>query len=241
VNFPYGESELRQQLCDIGRMMYERGFIGAADGNLAVRLDEERLLVTPSGCLKGFMTPEEMVVTDRVGQPLDGKRPSTEILMHVAILQERADIGAVLHAHPPHCVAFSLAGIPLTRCVIPEIVVTIGTVPTVPYATPGTVELPESVRVPIRGSDVLVLERHGIVTVADELWNAFKLLDMVEHSARIVHLALQLGGARVLDAGQVEKLINSRYDLGISSRNTIAEDLLARLACSQPLQKPRPT
>ncbi len=238
MTFPYSEAELRQQLCDIGRLMYERGFIGAADGNLAVRLDAERLLVTPSGCLKGFMTPETMVITDRAGQSLDGGRPSTEILMHAAILEERPDVSAVVHAHPPYTVSFSLAGIPLTRCVIPEIVVTIGNVPTVPYATPGTPELPDSIREPIKKSDVLLLERHGIVTVADEIWNAFKLLDMVEHSAKIVHLALQLGRAQVLGTDQVEKLMQSRYDLGIQSRNTIAEDMLARLACSQPLKKP---
>ena len=237
MNYPYSETELRQQLCDIGRLMYERGFIGAADGNLAVRLDEKRLLVTPSGCLKGFMRPEEMVVTDLDGKPLDDGRPSTEILMHVALLQERPDVSAVVHAHPPYTVSFSLAGIPLTRCVIPEIVVTIGNVPTVPYATPGTPELPDSLRAPIKNSDVLLLERHGIVCVADEIWNAFKLLDMVEHSAKIVHLALQLGGARVLDREQVDKLMQSRYDLGIQSRNTIAEDMLARLACTQPLKK----
>lgn len=237
MTHPYDEAELRRQMCDVGRMMYERGFIGAADGNLAVRIDDERILVTPAGCLKGFMTPDMLVVTDRGGRALDGGRPSTEILMHMAILQERPDVEAVLHAHPPHTVAFSLAGIPLTRCVIPEIVVTIGTVPTVPYATPGTLELPDSLRGPIQSSDVLVLERHGIVCVADEIWNAFKLLDMVEHSARIVHLAMQLGGVSVLDRTQVEKLMQSRYDLGIQSRNTIAEDLLARLACSQPLKR----
>jgi len=237
MKFPYGEIELRQQLCDIGRMMYERGFIGAADGNLAVRLDEQRLLVTPSGCLKGFMRADEMVVTDLDGNAQDGGRPSTEIQMHVAVLRERQDISAVLHAHPPYCVAFSLAGIPLTRCIIPEIVVTIGNVPTVPYATPGTRELPESLREPIRSSDVLILERHGIVTVADELWNAFKLVDMVEHSAKIVHLALQLGPAQILDQEQVAKLMQSRYDLGIGSRNTLAQDLLARLACSTPITR----
>ena len=237
MNFPYSESELRQQLCDIGRMMYERGFIGAADGNLAVRVDPQRLLVTRAGALKGFMQPDEMVLTDNDGMALDGGRPSTEIQMHVAILKERPDIHCVVHAHPPYTVSFSLAGIPLTRCIIPEIVVTIGNVPTVPYATPGTQELPESIRGPIKTSDVLLLERHGIVTVADELWNAFKLLDMVEHSAKIVHLALQLGGARVLDQQQVDKLMQSRYDLGIESRNTIAEDMLARLACSTPLSR----
>ena len=237
MRFPYSEAELRQQLCDIGRMMYEKGLIGAADGNLAVRLDDSRLLVTPAGCLKGFMTPEQMVVTDLDGKSLDGGRPSTEIQMHVEILKVRHDIGAVLHAHPPYCVAFSLAGIPLTKCIIPEIVVTIGNVPTVPYATPGTRELPDSLREPIRTSDVLILERHGMVTVADEIWNAFKLLDMVEHSAKIVHLALQLGPAQVLDNEQVGKLMQSRYDLGLNQRNTLAQDLLARLACSTPLTR----
>ena len=235
--YPYDEAQLRQQLCDIGRMMYERGFIGAADGNLAVRLDDERLLVTPAGVLKGFMTPDMPVVTDLDGNALDGGRPSTEIKMHVALLKERPDVSAALHAHPPYTVSFSLAGIPLSRCVIPEIVVTIGMVPTVPYATPGTEELPESLRVPIRSSDVLLLERHGIVTVADEIWNCFKLLDMVEHAAKITHLALQLGGAKVLDREQVDKLVNSRYDLGVGQRSTIAEDLMARLACSQPLTR----
>jgi len=233
-SYPYGEAELRQQMCDIGRMMYERGFIGAADGNLAVRLDDERLLVTPAGVLKGFMTPDMLVVTDLDGEPLDGGKPSTEIMMHVTLLKERPDVSAALHAHPPYTVSFSLAGIPLSRCVIPEIVVTIGMVPTVPYATPGTQELPESLKHPIHDSDVLLLERHGIVTVADEIWNCFKLLDMVEHSAKITHLAMQLGGAKVLDASQVEKLVSSRYDLGIGQKSTIAEDLRARLACSQP-------
>lgn len=237
MNYPYNEAELRQQLCDIGRMMYERGFIGAADGNLAARIDDQRLLVTPAGVLKGFMTPDMLVVTDLDGNALDGGRPSTEIKMHVALLQSRPDVSAALHAHPPYTVSFSLAGIPLTRCVIPEIVVTIGNVPTVPYATPGTEELPDSLREPIKKSDVLLLERHGIVTVADEIWNCFKLLDMVEHAAKITHLAMQLGGAKVLDREQVEKLVQSRYDLGIGQRNTLADDAAVRASCSLPLRR----
>ena len=239
MNFPYSEAELRQQMCDVGRLMFERGHIGVADGNLAVRLDERRLLVTPAGALKGFMTPDMMVVTDVDGNALDGGRPSTEIPMHTELLKVRQDISSVVHAHPPYAVSFSVAGIPLTRCIIPEVVVTIGNVPTVPYATPGTRELPESLREPIQKSDVLLLERHGIVCVADELWNGFRLLDTVEHSAKITHLALQLGRAQVLDNTQVEKLMQSRYDLGIQSRNTIAEDLLNRAGCSAPLRKPQ--
>jgi L-fuculose-phosphate aldolase len=236
VDYPYRESELRQQLCDIGRMLYERGFIGAADGNLAVRLDPERLLVTPSGELKGFMTPESMVVTDLAGQPLDGGRPSTEIQMHVAVFEERPDIHAVVHAHPPHSVAFSIAGVSMARCVIPEIVVTIGMVPTVPYATPGTEELPHSIREPIRGADAVILERHGSITVGSELWDAFRVLDMVEHASHITHLAATLGTeVKVLNRDQVDRLMRSRREMGMPGKNTICDDCAARSACSHPI------
>lgn len=235
MDYPYSEPELRQQLCDIGRMLYERGFIGAADGNLAVRVDDERLLVTPSGTLKGFMRPDEMVLTDRSGKALDGGRPSSEIYMHVAVLEERPDISAVVHAHPPHSVAFSIAGVSMARCVIPEIVVTIGTVPTVPYATPGTLELPDSIREPIRTADAIVLERHGSITVGTELWDAFRVLDMVEHASHITYLAASLGKVKVLSDDQVDRLMQSRKELGLKGKNTICDDCAARSACSHPL------
>ena len=234
---PFSEDELRQQLCDIGRMLYERGFIGAADGNLAVRLDPERLIVTPSGCLKGFMTPEQMVIVDREGRALDGGRPSSEIEMHIAILQERPEMSAVVHAHPPYCTAFSIAGVTMARCVIPEIVVTLGTVPTVPYATPGTRELPDSLREPIRHADALVLERHGSVTVGTDLWDAFRVVDMIEHAAHLTHLAAQLGNVKVLDRDQVDRLMDSRQKLGLSGTNTICNDCAARSTCSNPLSR----
>ena len=236
--FPYSETELRQQLCDIGRMLYERRFIGAADGNLAVRLDPQRLLVTPSGCLKGFMDPDMLVVTDLAGDPLGKGRPSSEIRMHVAVFQERPDISAILHAHAPYCTAFSLSGVGLARCIIPEIVVTVGTVPTVPYATPGTDDLTASVRVPIRHADALVLERHGTLTVGTDIWDAYRVLDMIEHAARITHLSLQLGHTKVLDAEQVEKLMTARRELSVGGKNTLCSDCAALEVCSHPIEPP---
>jgi len=235
LRFVFSEAELRQQLCDIGRMLYERGFIGLPDGNLAVRLDYQRLLVTPAGCLKGFMEPDMMVVTDLRGNPTGEGRPSTEIRLHVAVLEERPDVHAVLHAHAPYSTAFSIAGLAMARCIIPEIVVTLGTVPMVPYATPGTDELPDCVREPIRSSDALVLERHGTVTVGSDLWDAFRVLDMVEHASRITHLARQLGKVKILDENQVERLMKVRKDLGIGGKNTICDDCAARAQCSHPL------
>ena len=236
AEYLYDETELRRQLCDIGRMLYERGFIGAADGNLAVRLDPERLLVTPSGCLKGFLRPEQMVVTDLSGAPVGPGQPSSELRMHVAVFAERSDVAAVVHAHPPHCTAFSIAGVTLARCIVPEIVVTVGTVPTVPYATPGTQELPDSIREPIRSADALILERHGSITVGRDLWDAFRVLDMIEHAARITHLAATLGEeVKVLDRDQVERLLESRQALGIAGKNTICDDCAARKSCSHPL------
>lgn len=232
---PWNENYLKQEMADIGRMLYQRGLIGIADGNLSVRLDDGHLLVTPSGVPKGFMRPEQMVKTDLTGRPLGGGRPSSEILMHAAVYHERPDVRAVVHAHPPHAVAFSIVGIGLTRCIIPEIVVTLGTVPTTPYATPGTDELPESVRATIRGADALILERHGALTVGTTLMEAFVRLDTVEHTAKITYLARSLGQVQVLQPEQVDKLLKVRRDLKIKGKNTICDDCGAREACSHPL------
>jgi L-fuculose-phosphate aldolase len=233
---PWNESYLKQEMADIGRMLYERHLIGIADGNLSVRLDDRHLLVTPSGVPKGFMRPEQMVKTDLAGRPVSGGgRPSSEILMHAAVYEERPDVRAVVHAHPPHAVAFSIAGLGLTRCIIPEIVVTLGTVPTTPYATPGTNELPDSVRETIRGADALILERHGALTVGTTLMEAFVRLDTVEHTAKITYLARSLGHVDVLNPEQVDKLLKTRRELKIKGKNTICDDCGARQACSHPI------
>ncbi|MFO0980760.1 MAG: class II aldolase/adducin family protein [Planctomycetota bacterium] len=233
---PWNESYLKQELADFGRLLYERGLIGVADGNLSVRLDDHHLLVTPSGVPKAFMRPEQMVKTDLAGRPVSGAgRPSSEILMHCAVFEERPDVRAVVHAHPPHATAFSIAGLGLTRCIIPEIVVTLGTVPTARYATPGTDELPNSVRETIRGSDALVLERHGALTVGSTLMQAFVRMDTVEHTAKITYLARSLGHVEVLQPDEVGRLLATRKTLGIQGKNTICDDCGARQSCSNPL------
>lgn len=210
---------LRQQITEIARLCWERGYIGAIDGNVSVKLDDGSLLVTPSGVVKFLIRPEAIVRTDAKGRPLDGGRASTEILMHVACYEERPDIRAVVHAHPPTAVAFSLAGISLMEPVIPELVVTLGAIPTASYGTPGTPELPESVRGLIRCSDALLMERHGALTVGRDLLDAYKKLEQIEHNAKITYMARTLGQVKPMAPEEVQRLLATRKPLGIETTN----------------------
>lgn len=210
---------LRKQIAEIARLCWERGYIGAIDGNVSVKLDDGTLLVTPSGTIKFLIQPEQIVRTDARGTPLGGGRASTEILMHVACYEERPDVRAVVHAHPPTAVAFSIAGIGMMQPVIPELVVTLGAIPTAPYGTPGTPELPESVRALIRCADALLMERHGALCVGKDLLDAYKKLEQIEHNAKITYMAHTLGRVNELQPDQVKKLLDTREALGITTTN----------------------
>jgi L-fuculose-phosphate aldolase len=212
------EHEARQEIVRIGRLMWERGYVAATDGNLSVRLGSDRLLVTPSGLSKGFLSEGDLVVIRPDGEPLGGYqgrggRPSSEILMHLEVYRQRPDVGAVVHAHPPLATAFSIAGVSLARCVIPEVIVTLGGIPTAEYATPGTGEVAESIRQAIRDYDAVVLAHHGALTVGATLWEAYMRLEKVEHTAQITLAAQQLGQVRTLSPEAVEKLAAKRREL----------------------------
>jgi L-fuculose-phosphate aldolase len=217
------ETRLRTALCRIGALCYQKGYIVGADGNLSARLRDGTVLVTPAGAMKGFLEPQHLAHVDLDGRVLDtGPRPSTEIAIHLVSYRERADVEAVIHTHPPHAVALSIAGVDLQLPVIPEVIVTIGGTPTTPYATPGTHELPESIREVVRCSDTLIMKNHGAVTLGANLMDAFKKLDMVEHTARILWLVHALKGSiDPLPADAVQKLLDTRRALGIRSVNTL--------------------
>ena len=168
------EERLRADIVEIGRRLHARGFVASNDGNISVRLDAERLLTTPTGVSKGFMTPDMMVTTDLSGRKVTGDRePSSEILMHLAVYEYRPEIKAVVHAHPPTATGFAVAGIPLDRAVLAEVVTTLGSIPIAEYGTPSTSELADAVRQYIRAHDGLLLANHGALTVADELFAAY--------------------------------------------------------------------
>ena len=217
------ESRLRAGLCRIGALCYQKGYIVGADGNLSARLADGTILVTPAGAMKGFLEPEHLARVDERGQVTDaGPTASTEIGIHLVSYRERPEMRAVIHAHPPHAVALSIAEIDMQLPVIPEVIVTIGGTPTTPYATPGTDELPESIREVVRCSDTLIMKNHGAVTLGTNLLDAFKKLDMVEHTARILWLAhVVRGGVDPLPPEAVAKLLAVRRELGIQTTNTL--------------------
>ncbi|HED65315.1 MAG TPA: class II aldolase/adducin family protein [Planctomycetes bacterium] len=217
------EARHRSALARVGALLYGKGLIVGADGNLSVRMSDGTILLTPTGAMKGFLEPHHMAHVDADGVPLDdGPRASSELGIHLVAYRERPEMNAVVHAHPPHAVALSIAEIDQTLPVIPEIVVTIGGVPTTPYATPGTEELGESIREIVRCSDTLIMKNHGAVTLGTNLMDAFKKLDMIEHTARILWLAHTVrGGIDPLPAEAVEKLLATRRNLGIQTTNTL--------------------
>jgi len=210
------EERLRADIVEIGRRLHDRGFVASNDGNISVRLDGERLLTTPTGVSKGFMTPDMMVTTDLSGRKVTGDRePSSEILMHLAVYEYRPEIKAVVHAHPPTATGFAVAGIPLDRAVLAEVVTTLGSIPIAEYGTPSTSELADAVRQYIRAHDGLLLANHGALTVADELFAAYYKMETVEHFARISLVARQLGGERLLSREEVVRLQDLRDRYGI--------------------------
>jgi L-fuculose-phosphate aldolase len=214
------EHELRQEMVRVGRLMWERGYVAATDGNLSARLGGDRILVTGSGLCKGFLATDDLVVIRASGEPVSHaaawgrqQQPSSEISMHLEVYRQRPDVSAVIHAHPPLATAFSIAGVSLARCVIPEVIVTLGAIPTAGYATPGTAEVPASIREAIQDYDAILLAHHGSLTVGCTLWEAYLRLEKVEHTAQITLAAQQLGQVRTLAPEAVQKLADKRREL----------------------------
>lgn len=188
------EFEYRQMMVEIGRRLAERQMVAGADGNLSARLPDGRILITPSGLAKGRLRPDDLVVVDHLGQKLEGSRSaSSESAMHLAAYQARPDIGACVHAHPPYATSFAVAGIELPDDILPEVVVTVGPVPLTEYAPPGTPAVPESLAPFLPDHDAFLLRSHGLLTLGADLEEAFLRHETIEHFARILHLARQLG------------------------------------------------
>lgn len=226
---------LARQICDVMRLMYQHEFVVANDGNVSARLPNGNLLITASGVLKGFMTPDQVIECDPAGNALDGRRVTTEVKMHVAAYEARPDIRAVVHGHPIYAVAFSLAGISLAECTIPEIIVTMGSIPTAPYATPSTYGLPEGLVPFLERGDAVIMERHGVVCVGSDLFDAYKKMEMVEHTAKITHAARTLGVVRPIAPEGVKELLETRKSLGIYTKNNLCEGCGAKEVCAAPL------
>ena len=201
------EAQLRADLVRFARLTYERRLLVAMDGNLSVRLSDELVLCTKAGCHKGFLTDDDLVIIDMQGDKVRGSgSPTSEMAMHLAAYRARPDIEAVVHAHPPMCVAFTVAGVSMARCVLPEVVLTLGSVPTLPYETTGTTELASLVGEALVDHDAVMMDRHGAVCVGSTLLDAFCKLETMEHTAQIMKWARDLGAMQTLDPEEAVKL-----------------------------------
>ena len=208
------EQTARREIVRVGQLMYERSYVVSSDGNVSVRLDDGRIVATPTKICKGRMTEDELAVTDLDGQPQTNKRPSSELAMHLLIYREREDVRAVCHAHPPHGTAFAVAGLPIDQPILSEVILTLGCVPLASYGTPSTDELTEAMRPLVRHHNALLMANHGAVAYGADIWQAFDRLETLEHTARIAILSRLLGGSKNLPADAIEKLINVREAAG---------------------------
>src|SRR5438094_8779509 len=225
------ESSLRADIVEVGRRMYARGYTASNDGNISVRLEGERLLMTPKNVCKGFMSPEMMCITDLDGRKLAGERdPSSEMQMHLEVYRQRADVQAVVHAHPPIATGFAVAGIPLDRAVLAEVLTTLGTIPIAAYATPSTAELPQAGRQYITAHDGRLLDNHGALTVGGDLYSAYYKMETIEHFAKISLVARLLGRENLIAREEVDRLQGLRGSYGIKAPAPICADPADALA-----------
>ncbi len=219
------EEQLRADIVEAGRRLYSRGFVASNDGNISARIDDQRLITTPKSVSKGFMTPDMMVIVDYTGKKIAGDRdPSSELPMHLEIYRNRPDANAVVHAHPPMATGFAVAGIPLTRAVLAEVITTLGSIPIAEYGTPSTPELPDAVRKYIKAHDGMLLANHGAVTCGPSVMAAYYKMETIEHFAKISLVARMLGGENLISRQEVERLQGLRGMYGIESPAPLCTD-----------------
>lgn len=214
------EKELKELICDIGRRIYTNSFVAANDGNITVKLSEREFLTTPTGISKGFLIPEMIVKVNEKGEVLEGTyKPSSEVKVHLRVYQEREDVGAVVHAHPPYATTFSVAHIPLDTYILPEAICALGAVPIVPYAQPSTQELADRLIPYLQEYDAFILENHGTVTVGTDLIKAYYKTETLEYNAKITYLTKILGRWNELPKEEIQKLIVSFKQANPESRH----------------------
>ena len=216
------EYEIKKQICDIGKRIYNRNMVAANDGNISVKLSDNEFLCTPTGVSKGFMTPEFICKVDAEGKVLQankGFKPSSEIKMHMRVYAKRPDVNAVVHAHPTFATAFAIAGIPLNQPIMPEAVIALGCVPIAPYGTPSTMEIPDAVEPYLEHFDAVLLESHGALTWAQDLLAAYHKMESVEFYAELLYKARQLGGPKEFDQKTVLRLYEIRRQMGLPGRH----------------------
>ena len=203
--------KVREEICEVCNLLYDRGYVVSNDGNVSVRVEPDKVLITPSGVGKGRMEPDMLVLCDLEGNILDGDRyPSSESKMHLMLYRERSDVMSVVHAHPPTATGYAVANKPLDEYSMIETVIAIGSIPVTPYGTPSTYEVPDAIAPYLKEHDVLLLQNHGALTVGCDLITAYYRMETLELYAKISLTAHLLGGAQEIPRPQIDKLLDLR-------------------------------
>ena len=213
---------LRETLCQICALLYDRGYVVGHDGNVSARVGSRQVLITPSGVSKGRITPDMLVLIDLDGNILeakDGYRPSSETKMHLCCYKEREDVKSVVHAHPPTATGFAVAHVHMDNYSMIESVIAIGSVPVTPYGTPSTMEVPDAIRPYLAEHDVMLLENHGALTVGADLITAYYRMESLELWAKIELTAHLLGGVKEISKKDIDTLIGMRPKYGVTGKH----------------------
>jgi L-fuculose-phosphate aldolase len=210
------EWKQREQMCEIGRRVYAKGFAAANDGNISYKLSDDRVLCTPTRVSKGFMKPDDLCVVDMDGKQVSGNRKrSSEILLHLSVMKARPDVRSCVHCHPPHATAFAVAHEPIPKCILPEFEVFLGEVAIARYETPGTQAFADTVLPYVKDTDTILLANHGTITYGSDLEDAYFKTEIIDAYCRILLLAKQLGTINYYTDDKAAELIKIKPNLGI--------------------------
>lgn len=216
------EYEIKKQICEIGKRIYNNGFVAANDGNVSVRINEKEVLCTPTGVSKGYMTTDMICKVDMDGNiiSVNGNfKPSSEVKMHLRVYKERPDVKSVVHAHPPYGTSYAIAGIPLDKAIMPEAVIALGNVPIAEYGTPSTEEIPDAVAKYLQCYDAVLLENHGALTYGPDLMSAYFKMESLEFYAKLMFISSQIGEPQVLNNNQIDKLLDIRRGMNLIGKH----------------------
>lgn len=208
--------EEKDRIIELGKRAYNRGFVASNDGNISIRIDDSKFLITASGKSKGYLTYQDILLCDMQGNILEGQgRASSEIRMHIMVYHERSDVNGIFHAHPVYGTTLAVAGIPLDEPILVEVIVSIGKIPLVKYGTPGTDSLPNNIKEYVNKHEAFLLEKHGVLTLGSDVETAYYRMETVEHFAKIFFNLKQLGNYQVMDKEEVQKLYKARVNFGV--------------------------
>jgi L-fuculose-phosphate aldolase len=210
-----GDIFYKKEIVKVGKLLYQKNYIASNDGNLSIRVGN-KIFITPTCMSKGFMSVNDIVEVDLEGKILRGyNKPTSEILMHLTVYQQRPDINAVCHAHPIYSTAFASTGKALDKRVLPEVIISLDKIPLVKYGTPGTKNLSKNLLPFIKKYDAVLLQNHGVLTFGLDLMNAYFKMETVEHFAQICFVASQIGKLKELPKSEIQKLIAQREKFGV--------------------------